>query len=452
MRRSNCSCLLSAGIIAAAVCILAPGFAFGQEAMEVEPPVEAPWYVSVGLGQIQFEGDCEVKDGFLSTLRLGYDYNEWWTFEGQFHLAPYLKVDTYGHTYVDENGNVIHEKLPRADFSSTYGAGLAADALFHFTRWDRLDPFLSAGLGVMWYGEPLTGDHWDPALRVGGGVMYHYNDEWAFRLDARAFVAGSDVEANGSMDAGLVWTWGAQVPPDYTAIGGPADSDGDGLTDEEEDGIGTDPYNPDTDGDELKDGEEVRTYMTDPLNADSDWDLLRDGPEVITYTTNPNDPDTDDGGVSDGHEVLEDSTDPLNGDDDLILYTLNIEFDTDKAIIKPEYFSDIDTIGKVLQRNPEATATIEGHADKRKTSSEAYNMRLSKQRANAVLVYLHETAGIDTKRMEAEGYGFSRPKAPNDPVNGNQANRRVEVYLRGIDKSGLTPEERMGSSLPPEDK
>ena len=39
--------------------------------------------------------------------------------------------------------------------------------------------------------------------------------------------------------------------------------------------------------------------------------------------------------------------------------------------------------------------------------------------------------------MEAVGYGFSRPKAPNDPVVGNPVNRRVEVYI-----SGLTPAER----------
>jgi hypothetical protein len=34
--------------------------------------------------------------------------------------------------------------------------------------------------------------------------------------------------------------------------------------------------------------------------------------------------------------------------------------------------------------------------------------------------------------MKAAGYGFTRPKAPNDPVNGNQVNRRVEIYIRGL--------------------
>ncbi|MCF8038225.1 MAG: fibronectin type III domain-containing protein [Desulfohalobiaceae bacterium] len=59
------------------------------------------------------------------------------------------------------------------------------------------------------------------------------------------------------------------------------DTDGDGLTDNEEtDTYGTDPNNPDTDGDGLSDFEEVSTYSTDPLQADSDGDGVSDGDEV----------------------------------------------------------------------------------------------------------------------------------------------------------------------------
>ncbi len=71
------------------------------------------------------------------------------------------------------------------------------------------------------------------------------------------------------------------------------DSDGDGLTDDEEDILGTDPHDPDTDDDSLTDGQ-----------------------EVLAYDTDPNDPDTDHGGVDDGTEVLENDTDPLDPYDD----------------------------------------------------------------------------------------------------------------------------------------
>ena len=69
----------------------------------------------------------------------------------------------------------------------------------------------------------------------------------------------------------------------------PLDSDMDGLTDEEELEAGTNPYDPDSDDDEVLDGEEVNTYLTDPLTYDSDNDLSGDGIE-IEVETDPNDP------------------------------------------------------------------------------------------------------------------------------------------------------------------
>ena len=58
------------------------------------------------------------------------------------------------------------------------------------------------------------------------------------------------------------------------------DSDNDGLTDERERALGTDPLNPDTDGDKLFDREEVEVYKTDPLKTDTDGDRYDDGTEV----------------------------------------------------------------------------------------------------------------------------------------------------------------------------
>ncbi|MBI5766065.1 hypothetical protein HZA71_02440 [Candidatus Falkowbacteria bacterium] len=58
------------------------------------------------------------------------------------------------------------------------------------------------------------------------------------------------------------------------------DSDNDGLTDEEERKLGTDPNNFDSDNDGLTDSAEVKIYKTDPLNPDTDGDGYKDGPEV----------------------------------------------------------------------------------------------------------------------------------------------------------------------------
>ena len=119
----------------------------------------------------------------------------------------------------------------------------------------------------------------------------------------------------------------------------PTDTDDDGLTDQEEDINGngmvddgeTDPENPDTDGDGVQDGPEVRgENPTDPLNPDSDADGLPDGIEdanqdggIDPGETNPNDPDTDDDGLQDGDEdenangmVDDGETDPRVADTD----------------------------------------------------------------------------------------------------------------------------------------
>jgi outer membrane protein OmpA-like peptidoglycan-associated protein len=94
------------------------------------------------------------------------------------------------------------------------------------------------------------------------------------------------------------------------------DTDKDGLFNDQEKEIGTDPKNPDTDGDGLTDGDEVLIYFTDPLKKDTDGDGLTDGEEINKYKTDPLKKDTDGDGLSDGDEVLKYKTDPLNPDTD----------------------------------------------------------------------------------------------------------------------------------------
>lgn len=408
-----------------------------------EQSIDARWYLSGGLGMIGYEGDEELEDGWFGIVRLGYDYNEWWTFEGGISIAPNLEENFR----TDDHGNEISRLYETAGIHDTFAVDTSLDALFHFTRWDRLDPYLTLGVGAIVYGDEINGSQFDAAVRAGGGVMYHFNDEWAVRADARTFIAGEDTEANITADAGVVWTWGAGVAPDIVAEGGPLDSDGDRLSDAREGELGTDPYNPDTDGDELTDGEEVLDWKTDPLNPDTDWDGLKDGAEVHVHKTDPNDRDTDDGGVSDGHEVIDDFTNPLDPSDDLMLIELYIPFAYDKAVISPEYFKELDIIAKVLSRNEASTAVIEGHADRKAKSDESYNQQLSERRAAAVKKYLVDNKGIAASRLVAKGFGFSRPKGPNDPNAGNPLNRRVEVYIRNASDSASDVESDAAEEL-----
>lgn len=87
----------------------------------------------------------------------------------------------------------------------------------------------------------------------------------------------------------------------------PIDTDNDGLTDEEEALLGTDPENPDTDGDDLTDSLEVNTLNTDPLVADTDGDGINDGAEVFGGS----DPFT--------QELTTIETSPVNGESDVAI-------------------------------------------------------------------------------------------------------------------------------------
>jgi hypothetical protein len=93
------------------------------------------------------------------------------------------------------------------------------------------------------------------------------------------------------------------------------DADADGLPDQQEATIGTDPHNPDTDADGLSDGSEV-LRGTNPLNADTDGEGLKDGDEVNVYKTNPLVKDTDKDTLNDRVEVVFKHTDPLKPDTD----------------------------------------------------------------------------------------------------------------------------------------
>lgn len=403
---------------------------------------EAPWYAGVGLGYIQYEGDQPVNPGGYLALRVGYDFNSFFSLEGGLDIMPNLSAtdDTASHP----------NQLRQDGKDGTSAQALKLDALFHLRNTQDLhwDPYLSIGGYMMYYNDDIGFSNPMLSLYGGAGLAYHFNDIWAVRGDWRSAILNNDtgdsgvnaLEYNQLLTLTVDYRWGAAVKPVYSVSGGDVDSDGDGLTDKEEAQIGTDPFNPDTDGDGLSDGQEVhgtpfngQTIKTDPLNPDSDWDGLKDGAEVITYKTNPADPDTDRGGVKDGHEVIEDNTNPLDPKDDLQLFTLNIVFDYDKADLKQKYFADLDVIVKVLQRDQGASARIEGHADKRKGSDRNYNIRLSERRANAVLDYIANVGGIARSRLTAKGYGFDRPVAPNDNEENMQKNRRTEIYIR---KSG----------------
>ena len=93
------------------------------------------------------------------------------------------------------------------------------------------------------------------------------------------------------------------------------DHDSDGLTNEQEAALGTNPYKADTDGDGIDDNLEIELYNSDPKLADSDGDGMTDG-EEIANSSNPNKSDTDGDGISDYEELMLYNSNPNEIDSD----------------------------------------------------------------------------------------------------------------------------------------
>lgn len=94
------------------------------------------------------------------------------------------------------------------------------------------------------------------------------------------------------------------------------------------------------------------------------------------------------------------------------------------STIQPRSYALLDDVAKVLQGHPELKkVVVEGHTDSR--GSKALNTKLSQARAAAVRDYL-VGKGVDPARIDAKGYGPTRPIADNKTAAGREKNRRVD--------------------------
>jgi outer membrane protein OmpA-like peptidoglycan-associated protein len=99
-------------------------------------------------------------------------------------------------------------------------------------------------------------------------------------------------------------------------------------------------------------------------------------------------------------------------------------FAFDSAVIKKDFYSELDQTKKIFDRYPTMKVQIDGHADS--TGPEAYNQILSEKRAKAVKKYLVDSVGIESSRLKAVGHGETKPAFSNDTKENRAKNRRVE--------------------------
>ena len=107
--------------------------------------------------------------------------------------------------------------------------------------------------------------------------------------------------------------------------------------------------------------------------------------------------------------------------------TNDILFDYDSSALRSSSRETLNDLAANFAQYPDNQIIVEGHTDS--SGSDAYNQRLSEQRASAVADYLIDR-GVRAGAITVFGYGELRPKSTNDTAEGRQLNRRVEINIR----------------------
>lgn len=184
-----------------------------------------------------------------------------------------------------------------------------------------------------------------------------------------------------------------------------ADADGDGIPDSK-DKCPNDPE--DIDGIQDKDG---------CPEKDADSDAVLDVEDKCPLEPGPPNKDKEKNGCPTLTKVTADGK---------VSLLQPIQFDYNRATIKPVSFPILQEVVTLMKARPKMKLQIQGHTDNQ--GSRDYNVNLSKQRAASVKNYL-VGQGIDKSRLTSEGYGPDKPIDTNDTAEGKAKNRRVDFVI-----------------------
>jgi len=363
------------------------------------------WYVAPQVNALWLDDGRQADDDIGVTMAFGRTLNANWDIE--FSL--------FGSQH-DAIGNAEME---------IQGLGFSTKRVFY--REGRVNPFLSLGVARVNSILKPGVDQDDITALYGAGVLV---DIGAARDDGSAMQLRADLGARRILsdnevfpDAvdyvaglGFQYSWGG------TVVRPPADTDGDGVTDDLDRCPGTPAGTPvdstgcpvpqDDDGDGVVNENDKcpgtpAGKKVDAVGCEVDGDDDEDGilNSVDQCPTTPKGERVNNVGCPLDRELL------LQG----------VKFETNKATLLPESIPILDNAIATLKRYPHVNIEVAGHTDSR--GAEAYNEQLSARRAETVLKYLQD--GGVTNAMTSRGYGEAQPIASNDTDDGRQQNRRV---------------------------
>ena len=336
------------------------------------------------VGYNFFDNDLGLDDSEFYGIALGYGLSDNFSLE-----LTYLESDT------DTRGG--------ADVDiETY----RLDALYDLPHLGYWNPYIVGGVGRSEYDFGAGSDFDTTQLNLGIGLKREITKNIAIRADVRAIDnidQGDDIDDFGTdyaFQLALTFGFGKAYRHDAPAAPTPPapvkkelDSDGDGVLDSAD----ACPNTPK--------GVKVNSRGC-PLDTDRDgvYDYLDKCP-----------------GTKPGLKVDTVGC-PIKLTSAVDIH-LNVNFDTNKAVVKPEYFNEIKRVADFMTQYADTRVEVQGHTDSR--GSNAYNKALSQRRADAVAAVLIREHGVAANRVTARGYGEESPIASNDTAEGRAANRRV---------------------------
>jgi outer membrane protein OmpA-like peptidoglycan-associated protein len=447
-----------------------------------------PIEIAAGGGLTQFDGRDKIKPGLTGVGSIGYRWSTGLVFEYGWLGSLAKRDDAFANPDHTFTWSGLDVRFNLRDPSERYTPYLIGG--FGFGRSHDPDRVIVSRRGT-------------PS--AGAGLLLNLFDQEraAIRLQVRDVMireAGSDAFSNHIVASlALQWTfrgkskdqdldgvrnWQDQCPntpvgAKVDAKGCPIDSDGDGVFDGLDKCDGTPRLAKvdkggcptDADGDGVADGVDVcdstaRGARVDargcPMDTDGDGifdglDQCENSPKGAVVDARGCPVDTDGDGVADGIDQCPNTPAGLRVDsngcpievseketqllDTGMIRLQNINFDVNKATIKPESYPVLDEVAAILLQYPKLTLEIGGHTDN--TGTRVRNVALSEARAKSVLNYLlQKFPTLDANSFTFVGYGPMVPVASNGTALGRAKNRRVEFRVTNADVLKVEREKR----------